>query len=103
MSQWIDVTAADALPSGSCHVVRGEVPVAVFNLGGRFYAIENNCTHEDAELSDGEIVGEEIVCPLHGARFSIISGLVTSPPAYEDLRTFPVRVQNGRIQVEIED
>lgn len=101
MSNWIDVAAADEFPPGSCRIVNAEdAYIAVFNLNGHFYAIENNCTHEDAELSDGQVEGEEIVCPLHGARFSIITGLVTGPPAYENLRTFPVHVANGRVQVD---
>ena len=103
MSNWIDVAAVDEFPPGSCRVVNAEdAYIAVFNLDGRFYAIENNCTHEDADLSDGQVEGEEIVCPLHGARFSIITGIVMGPPAYENLRTFPVHVADGRVQVSTE-
>lgn len=103
MSNWIDVAAVDEFAPGSCRVVDADdVPIAVFNLDGRFYAIEDNCTHEDAELCGGQIDGDEIVCPLHGARFSIITGTVTGPPAYENLRTFAVHVANGRVQVNTE-
>lgn len=100
MSHWIDVAAVETFPPGSCKVVPTEdMPIAVFNIDGRFYATDNICTHEYAELSDGQIEGEEIVCPWHGARFSVVTGKVTSPPAYEDLNTFPVQVIDGMVRV----
>lgn len=103
MSDWIDVAAVDDFLPGTCRVVAtDEIPIVVFNLDGRYYAVSNICTHEHAELSDGALDGEEIVCPLHGARFSVITGAVLGPPAYENLRTFPVRVVNGWIEVDAE-
>lgn len=103
MSDWIDVAAVEDFLPGTCRVVEtDEVPIVVFNLDGRYYAIENRCTHEEAELSDGALDGEEIVCPLHGARFSVVTGAVLGPPAYENLRTFPVRVTNGWVEVDAE-
>lgn len=101
MSEWVDVAAIEDLPPGSFRVVTvNEIAIAVFNLGGNYYAIENTCTHEKAELSGGRLDGEQIICPLHGARFSIVSGAVMGPPAYENLRTFPLRVSNGRIELD---
>lgn len=102
MSNWIDVATLESFPPGTCKVVPIDgMPIAVFNVDGRFYAIDNICTHEYAELSDGQLEGEEIVCPMHGARFSVITGMVTSPPAYEDLRIFPVQVADGMVQVDV--
>ena len=101
MSDWIEVTPVTDFMPGSCRVVTtDETSIIVFNLDGRYYAVENRCTHEDAELSDGVLEGEEIVCPLHGARFSVVTGAVLSPPAYENLRTFPVQVTNGWVVVD---
>jgi 3-phenylpropionate/trans-cinnamate dioxygenase ferredoxin subunit len=101
MSLWIDVAAADDFAPGSRRVVDADgVRVVVFNLDGRYYAIRDCCTHEDAELSDGALDGEEIVCPWHGARFSIVTGAVTAPPAYENLQTYAVRVADGRVEVD---
>lgn len=101
MSDWMDVAAVDDLPPGSCRVVTmNGISIAVFNLDGNYYAIENTCTHEHAELSDGRLDGEQIVCPLHGSRFSIVSGAVSGPPAHENLRTFPLRVNNGWIELD---
>jgi 3-phenylpropionate/trans-cinnamate dioxygenase ferredoxin subunit len=73
--------------------------IAVFNLNGHYYAIEDICSHEAETLSDGEVAGEEIICPRHGAHFSILTGAALSPPAYEPVATFPVRVDGGMVTV----
>lgn len=100
MSDWHDVAAVEELPPGTHRVVDVEgTQVAVFNLDGEYYAIEDVCTHDGGELTGGSIEGEEIVCPRHGARFSIRTGEVLAPPAYEPVHSFPVRVHDGRIQV----
>jgi 3-phenylpropionate/trans-cinnamate dioxygenase ferredoxin component len=77
--------------------------IAVFNVGGTYYAIEDVCTHDDGPLADGELDGYEIECPRHGARFDIRTGKVLSMPAVTDVPWFPVRVEGDDIQVELED
>lgn len=100
MSDWIDVARIEELPPGARKVVNVDgAAVAVFNLGGEYYAIEDVCTHDGGDLAGGEVEGDAIVCPRHGARFSIRTGEVLAPPAYEPVATFPVRVHNGVIQV----
>ncbi|HXR56049.1 MAG TPA: non-heme iron oxygenase ferredoxin subunit [Casimicrobiaceae bacterium] len=100
MSDWVDVVAEDALPPGEWTTADVDgTDVAVFNLDGRYYAIENVCTHDGGVLTGGDVEGQVIVCPRHGARFSIVTGEVLAPPAYEDVRTFPVRVEGGIVQV----
>ncbi len=100
MSDWIDVTKADAIADGEHVVVDVEgTEVAIFKLDGQFYAIEDVCTHDGAEIASGKLEGDEIVCPRHGARFCIKTGEVKCPPAYENIETFPVRVVDGRVQV----
>lgn len=100
MSGWIDVTSPEELLPGTYRVVEVDgAMVAVFNLNGAYYAIEDVCTHDGGSLTGGAIDGEQIVCPRHGARFCIKTGDVLAPPAYEPIATFPVRVENGRIQV----
>ena len=97
---WIDVASAQELAPGAWKIVDVEGRlVAVFNLEGEFFAIEDVCTHDGGELTGGEIEDGCIACPRHGARFDIRTGAVLSPPAYEDVLTFPVRVDQGRIQV----
>jgi 3-phenylpropionate/trans-cinnamate dioxygenase ferredoxin subunit len=100
MAEWVDVIAESALAIGENIVVDVDgVDVAVFNLDGDFYAIEDACTHDGGEIASGIVEGCEIVCPRHGARFCIKTGKVESPPAYEDVASFLVRVNNGRIEV----
>lgn len=103
MSRWVDVAPVEDLPPGSRRVVDVEGrAVAVFNLGGEYYAIEDVCTHDGGDLAKGELEGEEIICPRHGARFSVRTGAVLAPPAYENVRTFPVRVRDGWVEVDAE-
>jgi len=100
VTDWIDVAPAESLHEGEHVVVDLDgVDVAVFRLDDGFYAIEDVCTHDGAEIASGRLDGWEIVCPRHGARFCVKTGKVLKAPAYEDLPCFPVRVENGVIQV----
>lgn len=100
MSDWIDVARQDEFPPGEWRSLDVDgSPVAVFNLGGEYHAIEDTCTHDGGALTGGALDGEQIVCPRHGARFSIRTGAVLAPPAYEPVATFPVRIENGMVQV----
>lgn len=101
MSTWLDVASIDELTPGTRRVVDVDgVAVAVFNLDGEYFAIKDECTHDGGELANGKLEGDVIICPRHGARFSVRTGAVLGPPAYEDVRTFPVRVAQGMVQVE---
>ncbi len=103
MSEWMDVAAVSDFPSGSFRMVTaGDMSILVVNLNGRFYAVENICTHEYAQLSEGKLQGDHVICPLHGAHFSVVTGEALTAPAYENLRTFPVRVANGWVEVDAE-
>ena len=100
MSDWIDVSAQHEFPPGDWRSLDVDgTSVAVFNLEGKYYAIEDICTHDGGILTGGAIEGEQIVCPRHGARFSIKTGAVLTPPAYENVATFPVRIEDGMVQV----
>jgi 3-phenylpropionate/trans-cinnamate dioxygenase ferredoxin component len=100
MTGWVDVAGVEELVPGSYRVVEVDGAfVAVFNVGGKYHAIEDVCTHDGGTLTGGAIEGDQIVCPRHGARFSIKTGEVLAPPAYEPVATFPVRIDAGRIQV----
>src|SRR5205809_5123190 len=100
MSEWVDVAPADELTPGSWQTVDvDDAQIAVFNVDGEYYAIEDVCTHDGGILTGGTVEGAEVVCPRHGARFSIITGKALSPPAYEPVATLPVRVQDGIVQV----
>lgn len=97
---WIDVIPDVSLGEGEHAIVDVDtMAIAVFRIDGELYAIEDACTHDGAEIASGRLEGSEIVCPRHGARFCIKTGKVLKAPAYEDLTCFPVRVENGMIQV----
>ena len=93
MSDWVDVAPLNEFTPGTWRSLDVDgVAVAVFNLDGECYAIEDLCSHDGGILTGGALEGEQIVCPRHGARFSVKTGKVLAPPAYGDLATFPLRV-----------
>lgn len=83
-----------------CVDVKGK-RIALFNLGGEFYGIDDECTHEGGPLSEGLIHGDEAECPWHGAQFKIKSGKVTLDPAADDVASYQVRVIGDNIEIEI--
>ncbi len=98
------VAPVDAWPEESVRTVEvsEDLRIAVFRVGGRFYALEDRCSHEDAPLSEGEIVdGCCVKCPWHGARFDLATGRPLSLPAVLPVQTFPVIVENGQVFVEV--
>lgn len=101
MSDWIDVIKAETLTEREHAVIDVDgTPVAVFKIDGAFYAIEDVCTHDGAEIASGRLEGDTIICPRHGARFCVKTGAVLSPPAYEPIDCFPVRISaDGTVQV----
>lgn len=101
MIDWIEAVAENALAEGEHIIIDMDgTNVAVFKLEGNFYALEDVCTHDGTEIASGTIEGVEIICPRHGARFCIKTGAVKSPPAYEDIHCFPVRIENGKVLVK---
>ena len=100
MSGWVGVCPAAELAPGEHRVVDVDgTQVAVFNLDGEFYAIEDVCTHDGGRLTGGSVEGAEIVCPRHGARFCIRTGEALTAPAYEPTAKLPVRVTDGALEV----
>ncbi len=77
----------------------GEEQVLLCNVDGEIHAIDDVCTHSYASLSEGDLDGEEVVCPLHGALFNVTTGAVITPPADRPLRVFQVRIDGGDILV----
>ena len=89
----------DLNPGEMMYVEVGDEPVVLINLNGEFYALSDICTHEEASLSDGEIVGDEIECPLHGGAFDIRTGQPTAFPVVVPVETYRVRVVGDEVQV----
>lgn len=106
MGGWFNVAPEEELTPGKAKLVDVDnVMVAVFNLDGEYYAIEDVCTHDGAPMlgcgmeQEKVVDGAELICPRHGARFCVKTGEALTPPAYEPTTTFPVKVENGMVQV----
>jgi 3-phenylpropionate/trans-cinnamate dioxygenase ferredoxin component len=82
-------------------VQAGGKTLALFNLGGTFYALDNRCTHMGGPLGEGAVNGNQVTCPWHGSVFNITTGEVVQPPARRPVATFRVRVAGDEIVVEI--
>jgi nitrite reductase/ring-hydroxylating ferredoxin subunit len=91
----------DLQPGEMKYVEVGDEPVCLINLDGEFHAINDVCTHQDASLSDGEIDGDEIECPLHGGAFNIRTGQPTSFPVVTPIEVYKVRVVGDDVQVAL--
>lgn len=101
MTDWVDVCKDGELTEGQCRIVDvDDTMIAVFRHEDGYYAIHDMCTHDGGELASGEVEDGEVICPRHGARFCIKNGKALSAPAYEDVATFPTRIDdNGMVQV----
>jgi 3-phenylpropionate/trans-cinnamate dioxygenase ferredoxin subunit len=102
----LDVAPADELPPGSVKIVsRGSLFVGVYNCGGELYAIEDRCSHDDGPLCEGDWDEDDcrVICPRHGAQFDLATGRALTLPAVEPVDTYPVRIEDGVVRVELPD
>ena len=99
---WIDAAAADAVPEEDVIAVAvAGKEVALYGVDGEVYATDNICTHGHARLCDGFLEGTEIECPLHQGKFDVRTGKAMCAPLTEDIRTYPVKIENGRVYVDM--
>lgn len=78
------------------------VRIAVANANGRFFAVDDTCTHEQCSLADeGTLEGTVITCGCHGAQFDAVTGAVLAPPAFEPLKAYPLRIENDLVILEV--
>ena len=101
----IEVAPLADLPPGSMKMIAvGTLEIGVYNCDGALHAIEDRCTHDDGPLCLGSFDAEgcTVACPRHGASFDLASGRALSLPAYLPVRTFPVRVEDGVVVVEVD-
>jgi len=102
MAEFVKVATTGEIAPGQGKIVEVQgKEIALFNVGGEYFAIDNMCTHEEASLADGEISGFEVTCPLHGAKFDVRSGQVLGPPAYDDVTSYPVRVSGADVEIDV--
>ena len=102
MAAFVKVATTGEMTPGQGKVVEVQgKEIALFNVGGKYFAIDNMCTHEEASLADGDISGFEVTCPLHGAKFDVRSGQVLGPPAYDDVTSYSVRVSGADVEIDV--
>jgi NAD(P)H-dependent nitrite reductase small subunit len=103
LSGWRRVAAASQLRDGeACPAKLGDTPIALYQLNGQVFAIDDVCTHEYALLSQGFVEDGAIECPLHQAKFDIASGRCTAAPATVDLNRYAVRIEGDDVYVSVE-
>lgn len=99
---WIRVTKTENVPLREGRSVRiGDHEIAIFNLGDRFAAIDNDCPHRGGPMCDGIVSGSTVVCPLHGWKISLDSGVVLRPEVCVRVETYPVQVIDGTVVVQL--
>jgi len=102
MAEYVKVAQASELEPnhGKLVEVQGK-KIALFNVDGEFHAIDDTCTHRGGPLSEGELEGEEVTCPWHGAKFKVSTGEVLGPPAPKGVSAYNVRVNGPDIELEL--
>lgn len=97
---FVKVAEVGELSPGDMKMVEiGDDQILLVNVGGKIHAIDDVCSHAYASLSDGDLNGEEVECPLHGSVFNVTTGEVIGPPADESLRVFNLRIEGQDILV----
>jgi 3-phenylpropionate/trans-cinnamate dioxygenase ferredoxin subunit len=102
--RYVKVGRAADVPEGRPEVFDIEDrQIAVYRLSEGYYAIEDVCTHDGGPLAEGEVDGEEVICPRHGARFDIKTGAVRCMPAVTPVESYPVKVEGGDLYLGLPD
>lgn len=101
-TQKIELCKTDAVDEGSAiKVETGDLVLAVFNLNGAFYVMDDVCSHGPGSLSEGFIIGENIECDFHNGMFNIKTGEVVEPPCMIPQKTYKTSVENGAVFIEV--
>ena len=102
-TNWVDALSTEDLPSDDVKgLVVGGRDIALYTVGDAVYATDNVCTHGQARLCDGFLEGHEIECPLHQGRFDVRDGKPTCEPVTDALRSYPVKIEGGRVFLQID-
>src|SRR5436305_7729202 len=102
--EWLAVARVDDVePGEGFRVEIDDEPVAIWNVNGKIYATSDVCSHEETSLSDGDLWGEVVECPLHGAQFDVRTGEALTLPAVVPIPTYPVKIEDGVIYVGWKD
>jgi 3-phenylpropionate/trans-cinnamate dioxygenase ferredoxin component len=104
MPSFVKVSTSGELPPGSKKLAEIDGrPIAVFNVAGSFYAIDDVCTHDGGPLAEGELIGCEIMCPRHGARFDVRTGKPLCMPAIEPVAVHSAQLRGDDVYVALSD
>lgn len=102
MPELVAVAKIEEIPPGTIKVVEvGDRRIALCNYDGTIYAIDDECTHDRGSLDQGELIGREVECPRHGARFDVTTGRPTRLPAVRPVRSYKVTVSDDSVAVEV--
>ena len=92
-------TTKELTPGKAMAVSVGNKRIALFNAGGQYYAIDDECTHAGGPLSEGSLEGKTLTCPWHAATFDVTTGEALSAPAYEKVNSYKVEVEGEDIRI----
>ncbi|MGH7453056.1 MAG: Rieske (2Fe-2S) protein [bacterium] len=102
MAQFVKAAETGELAPGSAKLVEVDGKrIALFNLDGNYYAIDDTCTHRGGPLSEGFVEADQVTCPWHGAQYNIKTGEVLGPPAPQGVAKYNVRVQGNDVEIEV--
>jgi len=102
MANLIEVAKTNEIKPGEGKLIEVEgFEIALFNCDGSYYAIDNTCTHQGGPLCEGDLEGDKVICPWHGAEFDVKTGNVLGPPAEESVKSYRVQVDGDSIKIEI--
>jgi nitrite reductase/ring-hydroxylating ferredoxin subunit len=102
MANLIEVAKTNEIEPGEGKLMEVEGnEIALFNCDGSYYAIDNTCTHQGGPLCEGDLEGDKVTCPWHGAEFDVKTGNVLGPPAEESVKSYRVQVDGDSIKIEI--
>ena len=103
MAEFVKVASVEDIPEGKMKSVRaGHTKVVVCHLEDGFFAMADECSHDYAPISTGQVRGDNVVCPRHGAKFDIRTGAVKAPPAVAGIEIFETKVEEGNIYVLVD-
>ena len=102
MATSVKVASVSEIAPGTAKQVEANgQPIALFNVGGKFYALSNTCTHRGGPLAEGILEEITVECPWHGARFDVTTGAVEGPPARDAVKSYKVIVEGTDVKIEI--
>ena len=102
MAGFVKAVKSDEIAPGQGKMVElNGKKIAIFNVEGAFYAIDDTCTHRGGPLSEGAVSGTTVTCPWHGAQYDLKTGGVLTPPAPQGVANYKVAVEGGDISIEL--